>query len=325
MTNHLKHGRVLVRQRMQHCRPTLLRPFPLILVETITPAKHSSILSQCQPSATTRQDSRPDQKANAITLTWLWVLVLTERSNACHKIKRRGPNIVTIDTRFSVTMKLFQIIVVAGSLLHPFVASADTTVTLRGAVQAASDEAAAIDADLGNHQRGSRDFCNSVCRSSSGGCFNDCRDNLKDFCKVSELNVGPFAHNPWLNAPANVRFQLLFATVRTNATASLTPASTTAATGSVASPEDGAAGADRRAAAATPGADRRATAATPGVDRRAAASTPGAATVARARGAARAARDRAGTLAAPTAVAASVAMPQKRRYSTCSTRPGASH
>lgn len=92
-----------------------------------------------------------------------------------HKIERRGPNIVTIDTRFSVTMKLYQIIVVAGSLLHPFVASADTAVAFRGAVQAATDEAAAIGAELGNHKGGSRD-----------------RDNLKDFCEVSELGVGHF-------------------------------------------------------------------------------------------------------------------------------------
>ena len=99
-----------------------------------------------------------------------------------HKIERRGPNIVTIDTRFSVTMKLYQIIVVAGSLLHPFVASADTAVAFRGAVQAASDEAAAIDLD--NRRRGgSSGFCGSVC--SGSGCFDDCRDNLRDFCEVS--------------------------------------------------------------------------------------------------------------------------------------------
>ena len=154
-------------------------------------------------------------------------------------------------------MKLFQIIVVAGSLLHPFVASADTTVTLRGAVQAASDEAAAIDADLGNHQRGSRDFCNNVCWSDDDDgydeCFDDCRDNLKDFCDVSELGVGHFRH---ITALANVRVRLLFATVRTHATSEAetagqtATAKTTATTRSAASPEIGAAGAGRRAAAA---------------------------------------------------------------------------
>lgn len=89
-------------------------------------------------------------------------------------------------------MKLYQIIVGAASLLHPFVALADTTITLRGAVQAASDEAAAI--DLGNRRGGSRDFCDSVCSSSR--CFDDCRDNLRDFCKVSDICAGPFVTSP---------------------------------------------------------------------------------------------------------------------------------
>ena len=78
-------------------------------------------------------------------------------------------------------MKLYHIIVSAAFLLQPFFASADT-VPLRGAVQAASDEAAAI--DLGNRRRGgSSGFCGSVC--SGSGCFDDCRDNLRDFCEVS--------------------------------------------------------------------------------------------------------------------------------------------